>query len=56
MAVIAALAIALSYALPLKAGSRTAATSGMAGTYWILLRRRVSFGRLARAGWGSRRP
>ncbi|MEK7887830.1 MFS transporter [Burkholderia contaminans] len=39
MAVIAALAIALSYALPLKAGSRTAATSGMAGTYWILLRR-----------------
>ena len=55
MAVIAALAIGLSMALPLKAGSRTAVTSGMAGTYRSLLRRRVSYGRLARAGWGSRR-
>lgn len=39
MAVVAALAIALSYALPLKAGSRAAKPSGLAGTYWLLLRR-----------------
>lgn len=39
MAVTAALAIGMSYALPLKAGRRSAVTSGLAGTYWILLRR-----------------
>ena len=39
MAVVAALAIALSYTLPLKAGSRAAKPSGLAGTYWLLLRR-----------------
>ncbi|WP_230948508.1 MFS transporter [Burkholderia stagnalis] len=39
MAVTAALAIGLSYTVTLKAGHRTAVTSGMAGTYWRLLRR-----------------
>ncbi|MBN3786748.1 multidrug effflux MFS transporter [Burkholderia sp. Ac-20353] len=39
MAVTAALAISLSYSVPLKAGRRTAVTSGMAGTYWAMLRR-----------------
>ncbi|MDN7896127.1 MFS transporter [Burkholderia cepacia] len=39
MAVVAALAIGLSYTLPLKAGSRAAKPSGLAGTYWLLLRR-----------------
>lgn len=39
MAVTAALAIGLSYSLPLKTGRRTAATSGMAATYWAVLRR-----------------
>ncbi len=39
MAVTAALAIALSHALPLKAGRREAVTSGMAGTYRAVLQR-----------------
>ncbi|MEW6340599.1 MAG: MFS transporter [Pseudomonadota bacterium] len=39
MAITAALAVVLSYSLPLKAGRHTAVTSGMAATYWSVLRR-----------------
>ncbi|WP_232458854.1 MFS transporter [Burkholderia ubonensis] len=39
MAVTAALAIGISYSLPLKAGRRAAVMSGMAGTYRAVLRR-----------------
>lgn len=39
MALTAALAIGMSYSLPLKTRRRTAVTSGMAGTYWSVLRR-----------------
>ncbi|WP_322080784.1 MFS transporter [Burkholderia sp. BCC1972] len=39
MAVTGALAIGLSQSLPLKAGRRDAVTTGMAGTYWAVLRR-----------------
>jgi MFS family permease len=39
MAITAAFAVGLSYSLPLKAGRRTAVTSGMAATYWKVLQR-----------------